>query len=68
MEGEGPARLPSGLLPRHFDMVGEEERIISTCPAIGGYHICPSEDVDPPPSGPVYNNPLGEQRVVKLHG
>ena len=37
-------------------------RTVASCPADGGYHVCPSGEVDPPPSGPVTENPLGSCR------
>ena len=45
-----------------LDDIIKEGKMVTSCPADGGYHICPSGDVDPPPDGPVTENPLGTCR------
>ena len=38
-------------------------RKITSCPLQNGYHVCPSENVDPPPNpDDVIENPLGSCR------
>ena len=40
-----------------------ESRTVTTCPVQNGYHVCPSDDVDPPPNPEdVTGNPLGNCR------
>ena len=62
-EGIGPeGKSDFSLVPSLLDFVPESKKV-TTCPVQNGYHVCPSDDVDPPPSpDDVTENPLGNCR------
>ena len=61
-EGVGPTDPPSLKAAQELLDLIQSGRSVTTCPAVGGYHVCPSGNVDPPPDGPVTENPLGTCR------
>ena len=66
--GDGPMEFMLGLNDEDNDVQveyrfdEESERILTVCP-VGGYNVCPSITVDPPPNPEdVTTNPLGTCR------
>ena len=59
MGPEGSDFTPAPLI---LDFAQQDKKV-TTCPIQAGYHVCPSEDVDPPPNpDEVIENPLGNCR------